>query len=326
MDDAFSPEPNPQPPPFPDWYDPYRDAQPPSLPIALPYRPPVEPDPISLAYPPRRVVTPSVIAPPPTPVVRPMRQPYPDDWDEEAAEKAFRYRRAKRLASIVPLMITVVTFAGMMCVSFGASILAIVSEIPAQTPTDDEIRDGLVRQTLAFEGIDSVLVLLGILIAGRPLARAAAGHVGVAWALAAPGFVFFLGVNLVYHLIVSGLVSMAIAPDGATEAQPPPVDIDLFHAAFWAILLTCVQPAIIEELFFRYLLLGHLRSHLGIHSSIWLSSVVFGMAHLGNIPGWPVLILIGVGLGYARVYSGGLILPIILHFLHNFAILLIQDG
>lgn len=317
----------PAPPPFPDWYDPYRDAQPPPLPIALPYLPSVEAEEIPTAYPPRRVVTPSVVAPPPpTPVVRPIRRPYRDDWDEEAAEKAFRYRRAKRLASVVPLMITVVTFAGMMAVSFGSSLVELISEIPAQTPTDDEIRAGLIQQTLIFEGLDSVIVVLGILIAGRPLARAAAGHVGVAWALAAPGFVVFLGFNLLYHAILSVLLSAMGAPDASVAAEPAPVDIDLAHATFWAILLTCVQPALIEELFFRYLLLGHLRTHLGLHSAIWLSSVLFGMAHLGNIPGWPVLILIGVGLGYARAYSGGLILPIVLHFLHNLAILLIQEG
>ena len=54
--------------------------------------------------------------------------------------------------------------------------------------------------------------------------------------------------------------------------------------------------------------------------------MIFGMAHLGNVPGWPVLMLLGAGLGYARVYSGGLTLPILLHFLHNFAVLLIDHA
>ena len=37
-------------------------------------------------------------------------------------------------------------------------------------------------------------------------------------------------------------------------------------------------------------------------------------------------VLLGAGLGYARAYSGGLALPIALHFLHNFAVLLIDHA
>ena len=69
------------------------------------------------------------------------------------------------------------------------------------------------------------------------------------------------------------------------------------------------------------MLYGHLRPHIGMHGAVWLTAVIFGMAHLGAIAGWPVLILLGAGLGYARVYSGGLALPILLHFLHNLAVL-----
>ena len=88
----------------------------------------------------------------------------------------------------------------------------------------------------------------------------------------------------------------------------------------------CVQPAVIEELFFRHLLLGHLRPHVGMHGAVWVSAVGFGMAHLGNPVGWPVLILLGAGLGYARTLSGTLALPIALHFLHNLCVLALNDA
>ena len=47
----------------------------------------------------------------------------------------------------------------------------------------------------------------------------------------------------------------------------------------------------------------------------------FAAAHLGQLIAFPVLFLLGGLLAYARVYSGGLALPMVLHFLHNFAVL-----
>ncbi len=322
---SFDSTPPPLPPPVANWFDPIPFDQPPSLPIASRYIPPVDlnpvppPLPIPVAYPPRRPVRPTVIAPPPPPIVRPATRSRRDDWDEDHYERAYRVRRARRLPSIVPLMLSVAVFAGMMCVSFGQGLIDLLAEPPSLKVTDEQLYADLVNQTLAFEGLDTVIVLFGIAVAGRPLARAAAGHVGVTWVLAAPGFVVLLGVNIAYSVVVQLVFRMQVGP------ETPNVQIDLAHGALWAILLVCVQPALIEELFFRYLFLGHLRQHLGLHASVWITAVLFGMAHLGNIPGWPVLILLGAGLGYARVYSGGIALPIALHFLHNFAVLSIAE-
>jgi membrane protease YdiL (CAAX protease family) len=44
---------------------------------------------------------------------------------------------------------------------------------------------------------------------------------------------------------------------------------------------------------------------------------MFGLAHLGVPLSVPILILIGVMLGYARVLTGGVCIPILLHFIHN---------
>jgi len=253
------------------------------------------------------------------PVRRSSRRSYRDDWDEECDHEEFRARRAKRVTSIVPLMLCVAIFGGMMFVSFGQGLVELLASPPSLKVTEEQLRQDLVTQTLVFEGLDTLIVLFGIAIAGRPLVRAAAGHAGIAWASAVPGFCVLFGINIAYSVIVAIVFGMQASQDA------PTVQIDLAHGAFWAILLVCIQPALIEELFFRYLFLGHLRSHLGLHASVWISSVIFGMAHLGNIPGWPVLILLGAGLGYARVYSGSMILPIILHFLHNFAVLSLAE-
>jgi membrane protease YdiL (CAAX protease family) len=78
---------------------------------------------------------------------------------------------------------------------------------------------------------------------------------------------------------------------------------------------------IVEELFFRYLVLGHLRTVMGMHGAVWVSSVMFGMAHVHAFGSVPILIVVGAGLGYMRVMSGSLAVPMLMHGLHNAAVL-----
>ncbi len=249
----------------------------------------------------RRLVRPTVIAPPPPP-------------------RATRVRRvAKRSATpVTPLMIALGVFALMMATSFGQLVYTILAaDLDTESHPEATVRDSMITQTALVEGIDTVVVLVGLFLVGRPLVRSAVGTRLPTWAVALPGLVLLLGVNLGYHQALRWLVMQAADP-GADELPVP--DIGL-RDGWIAVLLICVQPAVIEELFFRYMLYGHLRPHVGVHAAVWLSAVIFGMAHLGAIVGWPVLILLGAGLGYARVYSGGLALPILLHFLHNLAVL-----
>ena len=258
----------------------------------------------------RRTVRPTIVAPP------------PGSWEPEPIPVVRRARRrpvAARFASVVPLMVTMALFAGMMTVSFGQLAHAVVThsdKLP--TPPPDEIRAEIVRDTAVFEGLDTVLVFVGLVVAGRPLARRVAAPLA-AWFAAVPGFALLLGANVGYCLLLRSLVK----PD----PDDLPVDLELTAAWWgWAVLLVCVQPAVVEELFFRYLLFGHLRPHVGLHGAVWVSAVVFGMAHLGNPVGWPVLVLLGAGLGYARAYSGSLALPVALHFLHNLCVLALNEA
>lgn len=214
--------------------------------------------------------------------------------------------------SFVPLIITMGAFAAMMIVSFGHIAYLVVQSIHTTEPTEDEARHQLIRDTVICEGLDTVIVLVGLLAAGWPAVRRSELSPVYAWSLAAPMLVLFLGLNIGYSFALQWI----FPPD------PEAVSVDIgLSDGWWAILLVCVQPAVVEELFFRYLLFGHLRRHLGVHASVWLSAVVFGIAHVGNVGGWPVLIVLGAGLGYARAYSNGLMLPIGLHFAHNLAVL-----
>lgn len=77
---------------------------------------------------------------------------------------------------------------------------------------------------------------------------------------------------------------------------------------------------IYEELLMRGLLLGSLRHIADEHTAVALSAGVFAVMHL-QYP-WTVLVLIlplAIVLGYARVRSGSIWLPMLLHVLNNVA-------
>lgn len=95
--------------------------------------------------------------------------------------------------------------------------------------------------------------------------------------------------------------------------------------SFFDVLVTAVQPAIVEELFFRYFAYGTLRQLTNVHSAVVLSALMFALAHLHNPLGLPFLFCMGIMLGYARAYSGGLLLPMLMHFGHNFAVLYLES-
>ena len=84
-----------------------------------------------------------------------------------------------------------------------------------------------------------------------------------------------------------------------------------------SIATTCVQPAFVEEFFFRYLILGVLRRHCGVHGAVHVSAAMFAICHVHVLLSMPYLFAVGVFFGYARVASRSMVLPVSLHFLHN---------
>jgi membrane protease YdiL (CAAX protease family) len=86
------------------------------------------------------------------------------------------------------------------------------------------------------------------------------------------------------------------------------------------VILMCLMPAVFEEVFFRYLALDSLRRIIGPRSAVFVTAAMFALAHLYNPLGIPYLFLVGVVLGGIRASGGGLLLPMVLHFLHNYAV------
>lgn len=163
---------------------------------------------------------------------------------------------------------------------------------------------------IGVEVFDAVLVVAALFWIPRPPRppRRGLGRRLGAWALALPLLAGALAINVVYHAWVRD------------QLQVPQVDDEVLAAFGWTprvIFAYCVQPAFIEELFFRHLALDTLGESTGPHASVFISSTMFALAHLGAPLSMPVLFVIGMSLGYARLAGGGLLVPMAMHAAHN---------
>ena len=104
-------------------------------------------------------------------------------------------------------------------------------------------------------------------------------------------------------------------------------EIDIVDASphLWArwLLVVCIQPAIVEELFFRSLAFRALLPYLSAGGTVLVTSVSFGLAHIHAPLSVPMLTLLGVVFGGAALMTGRLWLLMLLHFCHNLAITLL---
>jgi membrane protease YdiL (CAAX protease family) len=120
-------------------------------------------------------------------------------------------------------------------------------------------------------------------------------------------------------LVMMGL-SEWLATDSEALQTPFMKDVVRGTKSFPMLILTVgVLAPIFEELFFRgFIFKGLERGILGGHGTVWLTSIIFAAIHLQYA--WPIVLMIipmGLLLGYSRMYSGSLLVPIVLHVLNN---------
>lgn len=82
------------------------------------------------------------------------------------------------------------------------------------------------------------------------------------------------------------------------------------------LLFIAVTPAIMEELFFRGMMLNQFRKVINVHLAIWLTGFLFSLFHF-QILGFFPRMLLGVIFGYMAYWSGSLIPCMIAHFTNN---------
>ncbi len=240
--------------------------------------------------------------PPPPPRAKPVYELDDDepesDWHAEEVPYAIPVRRPY---FIPPFVVVIVAYVLLLGSLIGCSVVAALRGVA----TEDDMQWA---QALT-EIVSTMLTLASLaMVWSAARQRVPEGTAVLAWASSLP----VLGLLLCLNIAIFTFMRELLRPLGAVE--PPRMKVDLA-----TILLICVQPAIVEELFFRQMTLGVLRKSMNTHLAVWLTGAVFAGAHLGNILGMPYLFLVGAFLGYARVY-GGLTLAMVLHFLHNFVV------
>jgi uncharacterized protein len=153
----------------------------------------------------------------------------------------------------------------------------------------------LIAGTAIIEIVDAIVVLVAVAHVQGEMRAIPKSHFRVrAWFLALPTLLLLVCVSELFFGVLRDTLRIPI-----------------------------VQPAIIEELFFRYLAFGALWRATGLHGTVWVTAAMFAMLHIYNPLGLPYLFLAGIILGYARVW-GGLALPMAMHFLHNLAMIAIE--
>lgn len=227
--------------------------------------------------------------------------------EETELEKKVRKGVRGSDSPIVPMLSY---FVGMLVLSviFFAAMISY-----AQSGGDE---DTLFDIQVGLSLVQSVLVLVAVFACRkRPMAfpNPTGSQQVATWILAVPVLALALGLNYLYFNFLIETFNLR------GEEYFPGVEF------FLVVLLVCVQPAIFEELFFRYLAIGALTHSMNVHTAIFVSSVMFAVAHIGNPLGIPFFIVLGVIFGYCRWWSGSICLPMILHFIHNLVVILREN-
>ena len=179
-------------------------------------------------------------------------------------------------------------------------------------------RDG--RRTFALELgeiLSSLLVVFWAAARWRAVLPALR-RVRVGWCLLA--VVLAIPTFLLAHIVVNGLTGLL----GAQRLEYSEPLLALGHGLGLVVLLVCVQPALIEEVAFRGLILGALRDLLSDREAIAVSAMMFMIIHC-SVLSLPHLLTLGLVLAWLRVRTGSLWPGIVLHFTHNFLVVLSEQ-
>ncbi len=178
-----------------------------------------------------------------------------------------------------------------------------------------EMRRDAMIQVAVVEGIDTVIVVVAYVLlriggAWKPQPEKRSFWI---WPASLPLLAGMLAINVAYHALLRQFIGDTFFEEELLE-----------DPSILAFLTTCIQPAIVEEAYCRGIAVRVLREFVGLHGVVWITALMFGLMHVSVMLSIPYLILCGAFIGYVRMKSGAVWLPILLHFLHNFAITLYE--
>lgn len=126
-----------------------------------------------------------------------------------------------------------------------------------------------------------------------------------------------------FNLAILGYFIFSYFASNALGIETPQSMIDIYNTTDYLLLLfvaVVIVAPIFEELIFRgFIFKGLKNSPLGVIGTIIITSILFTLIHLGqyDLTILAVLFPLAVILGLARYRSGGIYLPIYLHFINN---------
>ena len=88
-----------------------------------------------------------------------------------------------------------------------------------------------------------------------------------------------------------------------------------------AVFLVALMAGICEELLFRGVIQTGLSGLLGPTAALLIASLLFGLAHAVNLAYFSLASLVGLYLGALYLWTGNLLVPILVHFLYDWIIL-----
>lgn len=184
-------------------------------------------------------------------------------------------------------------------------------------PDEKPMSEPAVRQTAialtVAEAVDTLLVIFAIisLRGAIPPVTGAGSRRRMAWLVAVPLLALLLAANLGYHWALMDIAGVKPETDELMSAG---------HHRLWLLALICIQPAIVEELFFRRLTFDFFRSHTTLGTAAFASAAMFAGAHTGALLSYPYFVIFGIVMAWLRWWSGSLALPMLMHFSHNLLI------
>jgi membrane protease YdiL (CAAX protease family) len=92
---------------------------------------------------------------------------------------------------------------------------------------------------------------------------------------------------------------------------------EMIGSGGWAILLTVVAAPVLEELFFRGLVLERLSRAWSAPAAVTVSALLFGAVHLPNLPQMVNAFVMAVVMGYIYLAGRSLIPVIVIHAINN---------
>jgi membrane protease YdiL (CAAX protease family) len=219
-------------------------------------------------------------------------------------------------------MVLPVVFSGAFDMMFGTSLRSGLVNMRL----DSEMEQILMKLTIIFTqtfAFGGVAVAIAWLSAGREsmlsmnrLKNPVLIPISVIVALSALPIIPYLMIPKEWIQLPESMKALQDVLLGQEEQTEKYLSVLLKHHFPLNLLFIAITPAIMEELFFRGMMLNQIRKVFNIHVAIWSTGFLFSLFHF-QILGFFPRMLLGVVFGYLAYWSGSLIPCIIAHFTNN---------